>query len=401
MPVITPTPASPPLPIHPVCAALPDMAPAEYATLREDIRAHGLREAIWTHDGAIIDGRHRYRACLETGVVPTFRAWDGEGSLVAFVVSLNLHRRHLDASQRAMVAARLATLGDGQRQVGKFAEVATQAEAAALLSVGERSVRDARVVLDRGAPGLQEAVAGGRVAVSTAAALASLPASEQAEVVAGGDGAIQRRAQEVRAARSRRRHRDRSDAVLTAPARSIFYRRFPYGFPVLLADPPWPSDQRADPVRGVQEGYPSMSVEEIRALRVADLAANDAVLFLWATGPHLEAAFTVLKAWGFAYRACAVLDRTRVEVGSYFREQHELLLMGSRGDMPAPPTRARPRSVIRARRGRHGERPEAVYALIERMYPGQRRVQLFPRQGRRGWFNWGTPAAPTEGSTAS
>ena len=96
---------------------------------------------------------------------PRFVVYDGDDPL-AYVVSLNLHRRHLDGSQRAMVAARIATLEDGQRQVGKFADVPTQREAAELVNVSERGVRTARSVLDSGAPEVVAAVERGELAVS-------------------------------------------------------------------------------------------------------------------------------------------------------------------------------------------------------------------------------------------
>jgi hypothetical protein len=85
------------------------MDAADFAKLRDDITQHGLREPIWLHqDGRIIDGRNRYRACLEANAKPTFRTWDGVGSLVAFIASLNLHRRHLTAGQRADIGAKIA-----------------------------------------------------------------------------------------------------------------------------------------------------------------------------------------------------------------------------------------------------------------------------------------------------
>ena len=70
-----------------------------------DILENGQREPIWIYDGKIIDGRNRYRACRDAGIEPALRTWNGEGSLVQFVVSLNLHRRHLTSSQRAAIAA--------------------------------------------------------------------------------------------------------------------------------------------------------------------------------------------------------------------------------------------------------------------------------------------------------
>lgn len=90
---------------HEAANIFPLMTGAEYETFKADIAEHGLREPIWLHpDGSIIDGRNRYRACTELGIEPDFEIWNGRGSLAAFVVSLNLHRRHLTESQRAMGA---------------------------------------------------------------------------------------------------------------------------------------------------------------------------------------------------------------------------------------------------------------------------------------------------------
>jgi ParB-like chromosome segregation protein Spo0J len=90
--------------LHPVCNFFPEMQPDEYRSLVEDIAKNGQLNPIWTYKGQIIDGRHRYRACLQMGIAPRFQEWTGQGSLTAFVVSLNLHRRNLSTSQRAAIA---------------------------------------------------------------------------------------------------------------------------------------------------------------------------------------------------------------------------------------------------------------------------------------------------------
>ena len=103
---------------HSIADIFPMMSDDELDRLAEDIRAHGLREPIWLHsDGRIIDGRNRYLACQRLGREPATRTFEGEDAeLLAFVLSHNLHRRHLNESQRAMVATRIANLGHGGRR---------------------------------------------------------------------------------------------------------------------------------------------------------------------------------------------------------------------------------------------------------------------------------------------
>jgi hypothetical protein len=86
----------------------PEMSTEELQALSADISKNGQLDPIWTHEGKIIDGRHRYRICMILGRTPIYREWAGEcGSILRFVVSKNLHRRHLDAGQRAMIAAEI------------------------------------------------------------------------------------------------------------------------------------------------------------------------------------------------------------------------------------------------------------------------------------------------------
>jgi ParB-like chromosome segregation protein Spo0J len=172
---------------HELANIFPLIEGDEFNDLVQSIRDSGLREGspIIVFEEKILDGRNRFRACREAGVTAIAEEFEGtRAEARQFVIDANLRRRHLDASQRAIIAARLATLADGQRQVGKFADVPTQAEAASILNVGERSVRSAREVLDEGAPELVAAVERGDVPVSRAVRIASLPREEQAARIA-------------------------------------------------------------------------------------------------------------------------------------------------------------------------------------------------------------------------
>lgn len=133
---------------HPVANIFPGMSDTEYLALKADIAEHGQRESIWIWRGLVIDGRHRERACHELAIACKSREYDGdESSLVPFVVSLNLKRRHLDESQRAMVAAAIATLDRGANQHAQVC-APTQSAASELLNVSRRSVQAAKQVRD-------------------------------------------------------------------------------------------------------------------------------------------------------------------------------------------------------------------------------------------------------------
>ena len=184
---------------HPVAEIFPLMDGREFDELAADVGAHGLREPIWLHpDGRIIDGRNRFRACAASGVEPHLRTWQGGGSLVAFVVSLNLRRRHLTKSQRAMVAARLANLQRGDNQHAPIGAT-SQSDAAELLNVSRRNLQRARAVQEGGTPELVALVVSGKVSVTAASTVAEAPEDEQRELVARGEREILQAAKDIRA----------------------------------------------------------------------------------------------------------------------------------------------------------------------------------------------------------
>jgi N6-adenosine-specific RNA methylase IME4 len=164
-------------------------------------------------------------------------------------------------------------------------------------------------------------------------------------------------------------------------------------FPLIYADPPWQYDFISVDAWKVENHYPTMPLEEICALPVADISTKDAILFLWATAPKLADAMRVIQAWGFTYKTCAVWDKEWTGMGNYFRIQHELLLIATRGEIPPPATENRPASIIRHKRSaRHSEKPDVVYDIIEAMYPEFPKLELFARATRAGWKSWGNEA---------
>jgi N6-adenosine-specific RNA methylase IME4/ParB-like chromosome segregation protein Spo0J len=380
--------------IHPAAEIFPLMDERALSDLCADIAEHGLREPIWLHaDGSIIDGRNRWLACQRLGIDPQFRTWDGDGSLVSFVVSLNLHRRHLDESQRAIVAARIATLehGDNQHRSIDLPSV-SQSDAAELLNVSVPSLKRAKQVIDRGAPELVQAVERGDVAVSTAADIADLELEEQREVVARGEKEILQAAKQIRARKQEVRRQERVEKLVEI-SRGNTELAADVTYPVIYADPPWRYEHVETESRAIENQYPTMNLDEICALPVNDAATSDAILFMWATSPKLAEAMRVLEAWGFNYRTSMVWVKDRIGMGYYARQRHELLLIATKGTPPVPAPSDRLDSVIEAPLGAHSAKPVEFYERIERMYPTLPKIELFCRSPREGWAAWGNQAA--------
>ncbi len=164
-------------------------------------------------------------------------------------------------------------------------------------------------------------------------------------------------------------------------------------FPVIYADPPWKfeiySAKGLD--RTPDQHYPTLSDEEIAAFAIGgravpEIAGRDAALLLWCTSSNLKRALVIMERWGFEFKTSAVWVKDKSGLGLVFRVKHELLLYGTRGNMPGP--RYQPPSVFAYPRGRHSAKPPEIRTEIERMYPDfdeRTRLELFARSTAKGW----------------
>ncbi len=158
-------------------------------------------------------------------------------------------------------------------------------------------------------------------------------------------------------------------------------------FPVICADPPWDFGQTGS--RGAIKHYDLMTLEDIKAMPIADLAAENSTLLLWVTNAALPAGLEVMKAWGFRYVTNAVWDKYYMGLGNYFRGSHELLLHGVRGK--APFKFHGQRSTLLFPRTEHSAKPSEMVPMIERILDGPY-LELFARRrpnSHADWSVWG------------
>lgn len=365
---------------HPLADVFPLIEGDEFAALVADIKERGLLHPIALYEGKILDGRNRYRACEEAGV--TIRTWEYDGDdPIAFVIASNLLRRHLDESQRAMAADRLADMQQGARTDLAQICAKSQEEAADLMNVSRRAVQHARKVRRRGTRKLANAVDNGKIKVSTAAKLADMSPEVQDRAASEPDKAPHIAKQE----RRRQREADLAQATLAA---SKQLGAELYG--VIYADPPWRFEPYSDQTgmdRAADNHYQTMTLDDIRALPIP--AADDAVLFLWATVPMLPQALDVMAVWGFTYKSHFAWVKDRAGTGYWVRNKHELLLIGTRGSIPAPAPGEQYESVIEAKVQQHSAKPFHFHEIIEEMFPTLPRIELFAREQFVGWDSWG------------
>ncbi len=189
----------------------------------------------------------------------------------------------------------------------------------------------------------------------------------------------------------KKEHRASRERELAAKQSALPDKR--YG--VIYADPEWrfevfSRDTGMD--RAADNHYPTSTTDEICARPVGDIAADDCALFLWATVPMLPDALKVMAAWLFDYKSHCIWKKDRIGTGYWFRNQHELLLVGTKGKLPAPAMGTQFPSVIDAPVGKHSEKPDAFYELIEAYFPTLPKIELNARRARDGWDRWGLEA---------
>ena len=157
-------------------------------------------------------------------------------------------------------------------------------------------------------------------------------------------------------------------------------------FRTILADPPWDVQQQGR--LGASQHYALMTLDQIKAMPIADLAEDDAHLWLWVTNATLRAGYDVIEAWGFTPRSPLTWIKPRILLGNYLRNATEHLLFATRGK--APVYKSQPTWMF-APLQEHSHKPEEQYAVIERVSPGPY-LELFARRrpsSTESWAVWG------------
>ena len=162
---------------------------------------------------------------------------------------------------------------------------------------------------------------------------------------------------------------------------------------VIYADPPWKYNNKLTDGYGAAENhYPTMSIDELRTLPVAEMAEKNAVLFLWTTSPLLKECFDVINAWGFKYKTSFVWDKVRHNMGHYNSVRHELLLVCTKGSCTPDVSKLFDSVVVSERSDKHSEKPEVFRQMIDTLYTHGKKLELFARKKTTGWDVWGNQA---------
>ncbi len=382
---------------HPAAKLFPMLPEAELAALAADILKNGQHEPIIITTGnLVLDGRNRLEACKRVKVEPEIQLWDREDdeiSPTAWVISKNLHRRHLTPTQVAVVGADAEPLFSAEAKARQKAGAA-RGGASKVSAPG----REASFPGDDGGFHTGEEIrelerkakkqGAGKAAAEAAKAVgASTRSVERAKAVIAS--ATKAEVEKLRSGEKTLKQVERETKRATQVAQVRVYQPPAGEFAVIAADPPWQYGDQLDGSDASRGGcpYPTMPLEEICALRPP--AAKDSILFLWTTNAFLAdgSASRVVKEWGFESKTILTWVKPRMGLGRWLRNCTEHCILATRGDPKVDLTNQT--TMLLAPLGEHSAKPDLFYSLVEKLCPSPSRIEMFARADRKGWVTSG------------
>lgn len=376
----------------------PEMQPDDYNRLKSDMVKNGYDPTmpIVLYQGDIIDGWNRFNACCELGIEPVTTDYRGSDSdAIEYIMRTN-KRRNLNSSQWACIATEAEEILRGIAEAVEAERRKKQAETQSETKKKELSdnklthspaIKNESKQPERVAQKAAELFNTNRTYISEAQKLKDT-APEVFEQVKNGLKTITEVKKEEKI-EQKRQERDVKNAEIMKIIESGALEHVSE-FEIVLADPPWRYDFSETECREIENNYPTATIEDICSH--APKTTPDSILFLWATAPKLREAMQVVDAWGFTYRTHAVWDKCKIGMGYWFRGQHELLIVATKGKASPPIAENRVSSIFKESRTEHSKKPNCVYEWIESAFVSYKKLEMYARSNRPGWKSWGAEA---------
>lgn len=383
-------------------------------------RARRVRAGQMADAYEVIMGMHRVKACRQLGreTITAYVIDVDDLRAELMLIDENLYRNEFSPAERAAAVSRRKVIyevihpetkhgsgtgGHSGRSKLEVANLATSSDAteaadrftkatADATGQSERSIRrDAARGRSLSGEALTKVVRTSLDKGDELDALAKLSPERRDELIArAAEGEKVSAKAEVKKERRATRESELAERQQALPEKR-------YG--VILADPEWrfePYSRETGMDRAADNHYPTSPLDEIKARPVAGIAAADCVLFLWATAPMLVQGLEVMAAWGFGYRSHTIWHKRRPGAqrgpGYWFTGEHELLLVGVRGTVPAPAPGEQWPSLLTEPVQEHSVKPEVFAQMIEEYFPNLPKIELNARRARPGWDVWGLEA---------
>lgn len=366
---------------------IPALTAEEFKQLETNILSEGIRDPLVLWRGYLVDGHNRYAIATEHGLdyKTVNKDFKDSNEVKEWMILNQFGRRNLSNYQRSVLALQLeevfsAKAKEKQKEAGgslpqKSAEapIETRKELAKVANVSHDTIAKVKKIEAVATPEVKAQLSTGELSINQA--YQEIKKEEKKEIQV----------------EKKKEYEQRIATVSVNEFKvNIFDTREKYR--VIYADPPWQYDleQTSPNLGGAIKHYNSMSIEELCALPIKDIADKDAVLFLWITSPKLNLFLQLMEAWGFEYKTSFVWDKVKHNMGHYNSVRHEFLLIGGRGKS-TPDLKHLYDSVITIERSeKHSEKPVEFLNIIDNLYQHGNRIELFARQAKKdNWYFWG------------
>lgn len=374
---------------------IPPLTAEEFKQLETNCIDEGIRDAIVTWHGFIIDGHNRYKIATDWQL--TFKTieknFDSEEAVKEWMIINQFGRRNLSNYQRTLLALELEEIFEkkAKQNQGKRTDILvkspksldlfqeeqpekkpieikpidTRKELSKIAGVGEQTISRVKVIEQKAAPEIKEKLSTGEISINQA--YKDIKKEEKKE----------ERINEIK---------QQIEAIELGKLPELEGL-----FDIISFDPPWPYEGESKEIttydpngRRVANPYPEMNIEEIKNIKVP--CSDNSIVFLWTTHKFLNEAFDILKNWNFEYKATLVWDKEKMGMGAWLRMQCEFCLIGIKGKPYWDNTKYR--DIIREARREHSRKPDSFFEMVENITLG-RKLEYFSREKRNGWEVFG------------
>lgn len=368
---------------------IPPLSSEEKQGLEKLIIKDGCTDTIKLWNNTIIDGHNRYEICTRLGIEFKTESmqFDSRESVKLWMIELQGGRRNINDAWKFKLEM---TYKEIEAKIGKEKYIETVGRPSSQIADKSLSIIDNDKTTPQEKHNTQKKLADrlnwstGKTAMTDKVFKEAAP--EVLEKVLSGEKSINAVYQEIKKENAAKEKREKYEQKLEQAKEKPITER-PASFDVILADPPWRYEFAETDNRKIENHYDTATLEEIISHKPQ--SSENSVLLLWTTAPKLIEGIEVLKGWGFEYKSHAIWDKVKIGMGYWFRGQHEILLVGTKGKFSPPDSFNRTSSIFTESRNTHSSKPNCVYEWIERCYPLENKLEMYCRKPRENWFAWG------------
>jgi len=369
---------------------IPPLTSEEFNQLEQNCLVEGIREAILTWNGFIIDGHNRYEIATKWNLdfETKWKHFKNEEEVKEWMILNQFGRRNLPIYERTKLVLQLENIfrekakESYKENVGRPSKssqksdtikVDTKKELAKVANVSHDTIAKVKVIEQKAPEEVKAKLSTGEVSINQVYQ------------------EIKKEEKKAELEEKKKEYEERIENVSVNEFKIDIHNTIEK-FRIIYADPAWSYNDKQDTPQlgGAEKHYKTMTVKEICDLPVDEISEKNSVLFLWVTSPLLEDAFKVISSWGFKYKTSFIWDKVKHNMGHYNSVRHELLLIATKGSCVPDNKKLYDSVQTIERNDNHSEKPIEFINIIDDIYTHGNKLEMFCRKIKKNnWYGWG------------